>query len=35
MALVVKTLPTNAGDLSHEFNPWVRKIPRVENGNPL
>ena len=21
--------------MRHEFNPWVGKIPRVGNGNPL
>ena len=26
MALVVKSLRTNAGDMRHGFNPWVRKI---------
>ena len=25
--LVVKNSPTNAEDMRHGFNPWVRKIP--------
>ena len=25
----------NAGDSRSRFNPWVRKIPGVGNGNPL
>ena len=31
MSLVVKNLPANAGDMRHEFDPWVRKIP-LEDG---
>ena len=27
MALVVKNPPANAGDMSHGFDSWVRKIP--------
>ena len=27
MALVVKNLPANAGDMRHGLNPWVWKIP--------
>ena len=27
VALVVKNLPANAGDMRRGFNPWVRKIP--------
>ena len=27
VALVVKNLPANAGDVRHGFDPWVRKIP--------
>ena len=27
MALVVKTLPANAGDIRLAFDPWVGKIP--------
>ena len=27
VALVVKNLPANAGDIRHRFNPWVGKIP--------
>ena len=27
MALVLKNLPANVGDMRHEFNPWVKKIP--------
>ena len=26
-APVVKNPPTNAGDMRHGFDPWVRKIP--------
>ena len=25
--LLAKNLPVNAGDKTHEFNPWVRKNP--------
>ena len=34
---VVKNLPANLGDTHKRpgFNPWVRKIPWVGNGNPL
>ena len=28
VALVVKNLPPNEGDMRHGFDPWVRKIPR-------
>ena len=35
VALVVKNPPANAGDVRHGFNPWVRKIPWVGNGNIL
>ena len=27
VALVIKNLPANAGDLRHGFDPWVGKIP--------
>ena len=27
MVLLVKTLPANATDIRHGFDPWVRKIP--------
>jgi len=27
VALVVKNLPANAGDMKHRLNPWVRKMP--------
>ena len=27
MALVVKNLPANSGDLRYKFDPWVGKIP--------
>ena len=27
VALVVKNLPANAGDMRHRFDSWVRKIP--------
>ena len=32
MALVVKNLPANAGDLRDEFDPWVGKIPSRRKG---
>ena len=35
---MVKNLPANAGDTRDTrcmFNPWVRKIPGVENDNQL
>ena len=36
VALVVKNLPSNAGDIKrHGFDPWVRKTPGVGNGNSL
>ena len=35
MALVVKNLPANAGDLRDADLPWVGKIPWRRNGNPL
>ena len=28
---MVKNLPTNAGDMRREFNPWDRKIPLEED----
>ena len=34
LALVVKNLPANAGDMRRGFNLWVRS-PGGENGNPL
>ena len=30
MALVVKNLPANAGDIRHKFDPWIGKIPLEE-----
>jgi len=27
MAIVVKNLPANAGDMRCELDPWVQKIP--------
>ena len=36
MALVVKKLPANAGEVKrHRFNPWAGKIPGEGHGNPL
>ena len=35
VALVVKNLPADAGDKTHRFYPWVRKILGGGNGNPL
>ena len=36
VALVVKDLPASSGNIkSLEFDPWVGKIPRGGNGNPL
>ena len=35
---MVKNVPANARDAGvwiHEFDPWVRKIPWSNNGNPL
>ena len=32
MALVVKDLYANAGDVRLVFDPWVRKIDPLENG---
>ena len=34
MRLVVKTQPANAEDMSHQFNPWVRKIPWRRKWQP-
>ena len=34
VALVVKNLPPNAGDVRHGFDPWVRKIPWRRKWNP-
>ena len=34
VALVVKNLPANAGDVRHGFDPWVRKIPWRRKWNP-
>ena len=34
MALVVKNLPANVGDMRHEFDSWVRKIPWRKAGQP-
>ena len=30
-----KNLSANAGDVRQGFDPWVRKIPGMGNGNPL
>ena len=27
MALVVKNPPANVGDVRHQFDPWIGKIP--------
>ena len=35
VALVVKNLPANAGDMRREFDPWVGKFPGGGSGNPL
>ena len=32
--LVVKNLPAKAGDMRHEFDPWVRKIPWRRKWQP-
>ena len=32
MALVVKNLSANAGDMRHVFDPWVRKIDPLKKG---
>ena len=34
MALMVKNLPANAGDMRHQFDPWVRKIPWRREWQP-
>ena len=34
MVLVVKNLPAKAGDMRHEFDPWVRKIPWRRKWQP-
>ena len=35
MALVVKNLAANAGDVRGGFNPWVGRSPGGGHGNPL
>ena len=37
MALVVKNLPANAGDMRHGFDPWVGRIPwrRARQPTPI
>ena len=35
MALVVKNLPINAGDIRDGFDPWVGKIPWRRKWHPL
>ena len=35
VVLVLKSLPANAGDMRHGFDPWVGKIPGGGHGNPL
>ena len=35
MALVVKNLAANAGDVRGGFNPWVGRSPGGAHGNPL
>ena len=34
MALMVKNLPANAGDMRHWFDPWIRKIPWRREWQP-
>jgi len=34
MALVVRNLPANVGDLRHGFDPWIRKIPWRRSWQP-
>ena len=34
VALVVKKLPANAGDMRHRLDPWVRKIPWRRKWQP-
>ena len=34
VALVVKNLPANAGDMGHGFDPWVGKIPWRRTWQP-
>ena len=34
VVLVVKNLPAKAGDMRHEFDPWVRKIPWRRKWQP-
>ena len=34
MALVVKNPPANAGDVRHQFDPWIGKIPRRRKWQP-
>ena len=31
---MVKNLPANVGDMRHEFDSWVRKIPWRKAGQP-
>ena len=37
MALVVKNLPANSGDMRYEFDPWIGKIPwrRPQQPTPV
>ena len=35
VALVVKNLPANAGDMGHRFDPWVEKSLWRRAGSPL
>ena len=35
VALGVKNLPANAGDIRHMFNPWVGEIPWKRAWHPL
>ena len=34
VALVVKNMPANSGDLRHQLDPWVRKIPWRRTWQP-
>ena len=35
MVLAIKTLPANARDERHCFDPWVRKIPWSRKWKPI
>ena len=34
VALVVKNLPANAGDMRHRFDPWAGKVPWTSSWQP-